>query len=64
MVADEKSQEIRVGEKIRELRERKGLSLQELGERAGYSSALISQIENHLISPPLGAMIKIAKPWK
>ena len=61
MVVDERSQEIRVGEKIRELRERKGVSLQELGERAGYSSALISQIENHLISPPLGAMIKIAK---
>jgi len=61
MVSVEKNQEIRVGEKIRELREQKGLSLQDLGERAGYSSALISQIENHLISPPLGAMIKIAR---
>lgn len=61
MFADEKSHEIRVGEKIRELREQKGLSLRDLGERAGYTSALISQIENHLISPPLGAMIKIAK---
>jgi transcriptional regulator with XRE-family HTH domain len=61
MAADEKRQEIRVGERIRELRERKGLSLQEMGERAGYSSALLSQIENHLISPPLGALIKIAK---
>jgi transcriptional regulator with XRE-family HTH domain len=61
MVVADQTQEIRVGEKIRELREQKGLSLQEMGERAGYSSALISQIENHFISPPLGAMIRIAK---
>ena len=57
----EPSQEIKVGEKIRTLREQKGLSLQETAERTGYSSALLSQIENHLISPPLGAMIKLAK---
>jgi len=44
MVVADRTQEIRVGEKIRELREQKGLSLQEMGERAGYSSALISQI--------------------
>jgi transcriptional regulator with XRE-family HTH domain len=61
MAAADNAQEIRVGEKIRELRERKGLSLQEMAERAGYSSALVSQIENHFISPPLGALIKIAK---
>jgi transcriptional regulator with XRE-family HTH domain len=61
VIAAEKGQEIRVGEKFRELRERKGLSLQESGEQAGYSSALISQRENPFISPPLGAMIKIAK---
>jgi transcriptional regulator with XRE-family HTH domain len=57
----ELSQEIKVGERIRTLREQKGLSLQETAERTGYSSALLSQIENHLISPPLGAMIKLAK---
>jgi transcriptional regulator with XRE-family HTH domain len=58
---NQEAQEIKVGEKIRTLREQKGLSLQEMAERTGYSSALLSQIENHLISPPLGAMIKIAK---
>jgi transcriptional regulator with XRE-family HTH domain len=61
MIAGESTQEIKVGERIRALREEKGLSLQEMAERTGYSSALLSQIENHLISPPLGAMIKIAK---
>ena len=53
--------ELRVGEKIRELREKRGFSLQEMAERTGYSSALLSQIENHMISPALGALIKIAK---
>jgi len=61
MISGESSQEIKVGERIRTLREQKGLSLQETADRAGYSSALLSQIENHLISPPLGAMIKLAK---
>jgi transcriptional regulator with XRE-family HTH domain len=58
---NQETQEIKVGERIRALREQKGLSLQEMAERTGYSSALLSQIENHLISPPLGALIKIAK---
>lgn len=52
--------EIKVGEKIKQFRETKGLSLQDLADRTGFSPAFISQIENHLISPPLGALIKIA----
>ena len=61
MEEEKKSQELRVGEKVRELRESKGLSLQDLANRTGYSSALLSQVENHFISPPLGGLIKIAK---
>jgi len=61
MEGEHKGQELKVGEKIRELREEQGLSLQEMADRTGYSSALLSQIENHMISPPLGALIKIAK---
>jgi transcriptional regulator with XRE-family HTH domain len=60
MMAGSQGEDLRVGEKIRELREAQGLSLQELAERTGYSSALISQIENHMISPALGALIKMA----
>lgn len=54
-------QELRVGEKIRELREKKGFSLHEMASRTGFSSAILSQIENHMVSPPLGALIKIAR---
>ena len=61
MEEEKRSPELSVGEKIRELRENKGLSLQEMGNRTGYSSAVLSQVENHMVSPPLGALIKIAK---
>jgi transcriptional regulator with XRE-family HTH domain len=61
MDEEKSSPELRVGEKIRELRELKGLSLQDMASRTGYTSALLSQVENHMISPPLGALIKIAK---
>jgi transcriptional regulator with XRE-family HTH domain len=49
-----------VGEKIKQVREGAGLTLQEISERTGYSSALLNQIENHLVSPPLGALSRIA----
>jgi transcriptional regulator with XRE-family HTH domain len=53
-------QEIRVGEKIKTLRESKGLSLKEVADLTGFSTALLSQMENHLVSPSLGTMIKLA----
>jgi transcriptional regulator with XRE-family HTH domain len=61
MDEEKSSPELRVGEKVRELREKKGLSLQDMATRTGYTSALLSQVENHMISPPLGALIRIAK---
>jgi transcriptional regulator with XRE-family HTH domain len=53
--------EIRVGEKVKTLREQKGLSLKDLADLTGFSTALLSQMENHLVSPSLGTMIKLAK---
>ena len=55
------SVEMKVGERIRELRETKGLSLKEMGDLTGFSTALLSQMENHLISPSLGTLIKISR---
>ncbi len=52
---------VKVGEKVRELREKNGRTLQDMADRTGYSSALLSQIENHMVSPPLGALFKIAR---
>jgi len=61
MEEEKKSPELTIGEKIRDLREKRGFSLQDMAGRTGYSSAILSQIENHMVSPPLGALIKIAK---
>ena len=52
---------IKVGERLKKLREDLGVSLQQMSERTGLTSALLSQMENHLISPPLGALFKIAR---
>jgi len=49
-----------IGNKIKELRHRKKLSIQELSEKTGLSGTLISQIENELISPPISTLMKIA----
>ena len=54
-------QEMRIGEKVKKLREKKGMSLADLAEKSGFSSALLSQVENHMISPPLGTLIKLAR---
>src|SRR4030066_1424423 len=56
-------EEVRVGERIKELRERKGLSLKEVAELSGFSTALLSQMENHLVSPSLGTIIKLARAF-
>ncbi len=56
-----KAQDMHVGEKIKKLREEKGMSLPELAQKSGFSSALLSQIENHMISPPLGTLIKLGQ---
>lgn len=52
---------VAVGERIKNLREKSGLSLQEFAERLGYTAALMNQIENHMVSPPLGALMKVAR---
>lgn len=51
---------VEVGKKIRDLREARNLSLQDLADKTGYSSALLSQFENHMFSPPLGALVRIS----
>lgn len=51
----------RFGEKIRAIRERKGLTMKEVGSRAGVSESLISQIERDRVSPSLDTLIGIAE---
>jgi len=57
-------EEVRVGEKIKELREDQAMSLDEMARLSGLSSSVLSQIENHMVSPPLGTLIRLAKALK
>jgi transcriptional regulator with XRE-family HTH domain len=49
-----------VGERIRLLRTRQGLTLSELSERAGLSASYLSQIERDKVTPSLGALNALA----
>ena len=46
------------GEKIREVRERKHLTMREVAEKAGVSESLISQIERNKISPAIDTLVQ------
>lgn len=50
-----------VGEKIKQIREMKKVSLQELAERSGMDSALLLKIEQDKNVPSLAPLIKIAR---
>lgn len=47
--------------RIRQTREEKGLTLQDLASRTGLEMDLLKDIEQGEIQPPLGAVIKISK---
>lgn len=50
-----------LGEKIRNIRQEKGLNLNEFADSVGVTSAYISQIERDLIEPSLSVLRDIAK---
>ena len=52
---------IPVGERVRTIREQKGLTIEDLASRTGYDTAMIKQIEENMISPPLGALVRLSK---
>jgi transcriptional regulator with XRE-family HTH domain len=52
---------INVGRRLRELRQKRGLSLRQLSEKVGVSPSAIQKIEHNLISPTLGSVLKITK---
>lgn len=52
--------EYNIGGKIRELRRAKKLTLNDVANETGFSTALISQIENNNVSPPIATLSKIA----
>ncbi len=50
-----------IGKKIKETREEKGLSIEELAKSTGYDRELLEKIENGEVQPQLGMIIKLSK---
>jgi transcriptional regulator with XRE-family HTH domain len=52
---------LQIGEKIRDLRKKAGLVLQDISNLTGLSKPLLSQIEKGAVSPPIATLLKISK---
>lgn len=52
---------LNLGSKIRKLRKRHSLTLQDVSDLTGLSKSLLSQVENEVIAPPLATLIRIAR---
>jgi transcriptional regulator with XRE-family HTH domain len=50
-----------IGQRVRLVREEKGMTTEDVGQRTGLSPNYLGQIEADELSPPLGVLIKIAK---
>lgn len=48
------------GDKLRSVREKKGLTLKDVAERAGVSESLVSQIERNKVSPSTDVLLTVA----
>jgi transcriptional regulator with XRE-family HTH domain len=54
-------EEIKVGKRVKSIRKRKGLTLQELAEKSGVSATAISAIERNVSSPTVTTLAGIAR---
>ena len=52
---------IKIGERIRGLRIARGLSIADVSKQSGIVESTIYSIESHMISPPLGNLVSLAK---
>ena len=53
--------EYNIGAKVRKLRAARKLTLQAVARETGFSTALISQIENDNVSPPIATLSRLSK---
>jgi transcriptional regulator with XRE-family HTH domain len=58
---EDDSSTLKIGEVIRKLRQRKGISLSQLAVQAGVSKSNLSKIENCVISPTFDTIDRVAK---
>ena len=49
-------EKLNLGGRIKELRKQKGMTLRDLAERTGVSPAMLSQVENNIVSPSISTL--------
>jgi quercetin dioxygenase-like cupin family protein/ribosome-binding protein aMBF1 (putative translation factor) len=52
---------VRVGERVKRVREKRGLNLKDVSLRTGIDETMLHQIEEGSVMPPLGTVIRLAK---
>jgi len=52
---------LKIGNKVRELRQKNRFTLQDLAARTGLSKPFLSQIENDHVVPPVATLLKLAR---
>ncbi|GAL27627.1 predicted transcriptional regulator [Vibrio variabilis] len=57
---DENIEPLKLGERIKDIRSKMGLTLEEASQRTGLARSTLSKIENEQISPTFQAMQKLA----
>ncbi len=55
---------IKVGQRIKDLRIARGLSSEDVARKSGIPEETIASIERHLVSPPLGNLVSLAKVFE
>jgi len=54
---------LKIGSKVRELRQKKHYTLQDVAAKTGLSKPFISQIENDHVVPPVATLLKLARAF-
>lgn len=57
----ENVKELKLGEKVRGLRQRANLSVAELAKQSGVSEAILSQVEEGVVIPTVATLLNVAK---
>ena len=59
--SEDTSTSVEIGDRLREIRRDRGLTLMEVADKTGISSSALSKIENNKMSPTFANLIKIAE---
>ena len=54
---------LKIGSKVRELRQKKHYTLQDVAAKTGLSKPFLSQIENYHVVPPVATLLKLARAF-